>query len=90
MSAVVDRLIIIPIRFYQRAISPLRPPTCRFAPTCSQYAVESVQAHGAVRGLGYAIVRLLKCGPWHRGGVDRVKPPRGPKPQNVSRTATTE
>lgn len=82
-------LVIAPIRFYQRYISPMRPPACRFYPTCSQYALESVQTHGVLRGLGYAVVRLLKCGPWHPGGVDKVRPPRRPT-QHSSSTATTE
>lgn len=89
MSAALTKLLVGPIRFYQRNISPMRPPTCRFYPTCSQYAVESIQLHGAVRGGGYAVLRLLKCGPWHPGGVDKVRPPRRPT-QTFSSTATTE
>ncbi|GAB3312451.1 membrane protein insertion efficiency factor YidD [Epidermidibacterium keratini] len=64
------------VRGYQRWISPLLPPSCRFYPSCSQYAVEAIATHGALRGTGYAAVRLLKCGPWHPGGVDFVKPAR--------------
>ena len=83
------RLVTAPIRFYQRNISPMRPAACRFYPTCSQYALESIQVHGVLRGGGYAIARLLKCGPWHPGGVDKVKPPRR-STQTLSSTATTE
>ncbi|WP_134324116.1 membrane protein insertion efficiency factor YidD [Cumulibacter soli] len=90
MSTFAGRLLVAPIRVYQRWISPVRPPACRFYPTCSQYAVESIQTHGAVRGSGYAIVRLLKCGPWHPGGVDKVKAPRTRSTQTFSSTATTE
>ena len=58
------RLLILPIRFYQRFISPMLPPACRFTPTCSQYAVEAIQKHGALKGLYLAIRRILRCHPW--------------------------
>lgn len=61
-------------RLYQRT-ALLRTPRCRFHPTCSQYAVDSVRVHGAVRGLGYAVARVARCHPWHPGGLDPVKPP---------------
>ena len=60
------------VRFYQRAVSPTRPPRCRFMPTCSQYAVEALETHGALRGTWLAVVRVLKCAPWHPGGYDPV------------------
>jgi putative membrane protein insertion efficiency factor len=66
------RVIIAPIRFYQLNISPMRLPTCRYAPTCSEYAVEALRLHGGVRGGWLAIRRLLRCHPWHRGGHDPV------------------
>jgi putative membrane protein insertion efficiency factor len=59
---------------YQRLISPLLPPACRFAPTCSEYAKAALADHGLVRGLGFALWRLLRCHPWHPGGFD---PPPG-------------
>ncbi|WP_106850185.1 membrane protein insertion efficiency factor YidD [Blastococcus sp. Marseille-P5729] len=80
MSSLASRILVAPIRFYQRAISPLKPPTCRFYPTCSQYAVEAIRVHGAWRGLGYASWRLLKCGPWHPGGIDHVRPAASDRP----------
>ncbi|WP_373900288.1 membrane protein insertion efficiency factor YidD [Geomicrobium sp. JCM 19037] len=67
-------MVIAPIRFYQKFISPATPPTCRFQPTCSHYALESVQTHGVVKGLLLGIVRILKCHPFHRGGFDPVPP----------------
>ena len=68
------RLVLITlIQAYQVLISPLLPPACRFTPTCSQYALESVQKHGALRGIYFGIRRLLKCHPFHRGGYDPVK-----------------
>ena len=62
------------IRFYQKAISPLFPPTCRFYPTCSQYAFEAISVHGALKGSYLAIRRILKCHPFHKGGIDPVPP----------------
>ena len=65
-------LLILPIRFYQRFISPLLPPACRFTPTCSQYAIEAIQKHGALKGLYLAIRRLLRCHPWGGSGYGPV------------------
>ena len=60
------------IRFYQRNIPPLRPPCCRFIPTCSQYALEAVQKYGFWKGSYLAVKRILKCHPFHKGGYDPV------------------
>jgi hypothetical protein len=65
-------LLVLPIRFYKRFISPLLPPACRFHPTCSVYAMEAVQKHGALRGLRLTLWRLLRCQPFHPGGFDPV------------------
>ncbi|MBQ7460898.1 MAG: membrane protein insertion efficiency factor YidD [Bacteroidaceae bacterium] len=65
-------LLILPIRFYQRFISPLTPPSCRFTPTCSQYAVEALRKHGPLKGLWLAVKRLLRCHPWGGSGYDPV------------------
>lgn len=54
------------IRFYRRAISPLRPPCCRFVPTCSEYALEAVEKYGALKGGWLALHRLSRCHPFHR------------------------
>ena len=70
----VARLLLGVVGFYSRAVSPALPARCRFHPTCSAYAAEAVAAHGAGRGTWLALVRLLKCGPWHPGGVDLVPP----------------
>jgi putative membrane protein insertion efficiency factor len=77
------------VRFYQRAISPTRPPRCKFVPTCSQYAVEAIEAHGALRGSRLALVRLLKCAPWHRGGVDLVPEPAHTGTPQAARSSKT-
>jgi uncharacterized protein len=60
------------IRGYQKVISPLLPPSCRFEPSCSQYGYEAIQKHGAFKGIGLAIWRVLRCNPWGKGGYDPV------------------
>src|SRR5687768_15604537 len=68
----IARALLSAIRFYSRAISPALPPRCRFYPTCSAYAAEAIERHGAVRGGWLALRRLVKCAPWHPGGHDPV------------------
>ncbi|MCL2438816.1 MAG: membrane protein insertion efficiency factor YidD [Coriobacteriia bacterium] len=58
------------IRGYQQVISPLLPPTCRFLPTCSEYALEAISTYGVFKGGWLALVRILKCHPFHPGGYD--------------------
>ncbi|ASI80088.1 membrane protein insertion efficiency factor YidD [Bacillus pacificus] len=60
------------IRFYQKFISPMTPPTCRFYPTCSHYGLEAFQKHGAFKGFWLTCKRILKCHPFHPGGFDPV------------------
>ena len=81
-SAVVRGAVFL-IELYRHTISPMRLPTCRFSPTCSQYAVDALTEYGLVRGGWLAIMRLLKCGPWHRGGWDPI-----PEHRNASRDAS--
>ncbi|MEQ2813416.1 membrane protein insertion efficiency factor YidD [Phascolarctobacterium faecium] len=64
--------MIVCIRFYQLFISPLFPPTCRFYPTCSQYAIEAIRKKGALKGGWLAVKRIVKCHPFHPGGYDPV------------------
>ncbi|PTH69818.1 membrane protein insertion efficiency factor YidD [Staphylococcus agnetis] len=66
------QLFILPIRFYQKFISPLTPPSCRFYPTCSNYTIEAIQVHGALKGTWLGVKRILKCRPLHKGGFDPV------------------
>jgi hypothetical protein len=73
------RLLQAPIIFYRTFISPLKPPTCRFAPTCSAYALEAIEVHGPAKGLWLAIKRVAKCHPFHPGGFDPVPPRRAGK-----------
>jgi putative membrane protein insertion efficiency factor len=75
---VVARALLAVIRFYRVAISPARPPACRYTPSCSAYAVEAIELHGAGRGSWLALRRLLRCHPFHAGGHDPVPLPVGP------------
>ncbi len=68
----ISRLLIAPIRLYQMFISPLLPPSCRFTPTCSQYAIEALRRHGPFKGSWLALRRLLRCHPWGGSGYDPV------------------
>jgi putative membrane protein insertion efficiency factor len=69
----LKRIVIAPIRGYQRFISPLTPPSCRFVPSCSCYAIEAVEKRGVIRGTAMAAWRLLRCHPFSRGGYDPVQ-----------------
>ena len=64
--------LIALVRFYQICISPLKPPTCRFTPTCSAYAIQALRKHGPIKGLYLTIKRLLRCHPWGGSGYDPV------------------
>lgn len=66
------RLLMMLVRGYQVAISPLLPPSCRYSPTCSHYAIEALRRHGAARGSWLALRRLGRCHPFRRGGYDPV------------------
>ena len=66
-------MIIKIIRFYQLFISPALPPSCRYYPTCSQYAIDAVNKYGAAKGIFMAIKRLLRCHPFAKGGTDLVR-----------------
>ena len=65
-------LLLLPTYFYKTAISPLTPPSCRFSPSCSTYAIEAIRRHGPLRGLYLAIRRILRCHPWGGSGYDPV------------------
>ncbi len=73
----IRKFVILPIRFYQFFISPVLPPSCRFLPTCSAYAIEAIMTHGVLRGSWLALRRLSRCHPWGDSGYDPV-PPRRP------------
>ena len=68
----MKKLLIRMITFYRRRISPATPPTCRYAPTCSAYALEAIEKYGAAKGGWLALRRILRCHPFHKGGYDPV------------------
>lgn len=68
----LNKILIALIRFYQLCISPMLGPHCRFTPTCSQYALEAIKTHGALKGIILSIKRISKCHPFHEGGHDPV------------------
>ena len=72
IGRVVRGALVLAVRGYQVAISPLLPPSCRYYPTCSQYAVEALERHGALRGSWLALRRILRCHPFRPGGYDPV------------------
>lgn len=72
----MKRFLIAGVRFYQKRISPLFPPRCRFIPTCSEYALQALEKYGAAKGLWLAIKRISKCHPFHRGEHDYYDPVR--------------
>ena len=72
MKRIFSLLLIIPIKIYQIIISPLLGPSCRFTPTCSQYAVEAIQKYGPFKGSWLSFKRILKCHPWGESGYDPV------------------
>jgi putative membrane protein insertion efficiency factor len=73
-NSILQKLVCLPIVFYQRLISPLLRPCCRYYPSCSDYALCALREHGVGRGLLMATKRLLRCHPWALGGYDPVVP----------------
>ena len=71
----MQQVLIVLIKGYQVALSPFFGQQCRFTPTCSHYAIESVQGHGVLKGFWLTLKRLLHCHPWHEGGYDPVPRP---------------
>ena len=68
----MKKILIGFFKLYQKVISPLTPPSCRFYPTCSHYGIEAVEKHGALKGSWLAVRRISKCHPFHEGGFDPV------------------
>jgi putative membrane protein insertion efficiency factor len=69
---IISRILILPIKGYKKFISPLLPPSCRFHPTCSVYAMEALEKHGPVKGFLLAVYRVARCHPFNKGGFDPV------------------
>lgn len=72
LNRIIQTIVLLPVYFYRRCISPLFPPCCRFTPTCSEYAIQAVKKHGVFKGSWLAIKRILKCNPWGGSGYDPV------------------
>ncbi|MDD4489643.1 MAG: membrane protein insertion efficiency factor YidD [Paludibacter sp.] len=72
MKKILRYIFLIPVYFYKYAISPLKAPSCRYTPTCSQYAIEAVMKHGIFKGGWLSIKRILSCHPWGGSGYDPV------------------
>lgn len=72
MGRLIKRMMLAALRFYKRNISPLLPPSCRFEPTCSVYAMQAIEKYGPLKGGWLAVKRILRCNPFHPGGYDPV------------------
>lgn len=72
LSKIVGALLILPIQIYRACISPMLPASCRYTPTCSQYAIEAIRKHGPLRGGWLAVRRICRCHPWGGSGYDPV------------------
>jgi putative membrane protein insertion efficiency factor len=69
----MKKILVFIIELYQKFISPFLPNSCRFYPTCSNYAKEAIIKYGSIKGSIKALIRLSKCHPWHPGGIDKLK-----------------
>ena len=72
MSKLINFIFILPIKIYQILLSPLIGPSCRFNPTCSNYAIQAISKYGALKGLYLALKRIIRCHPWGESGNDPV------------------
>jgi putative membrane protein insertion efficiency factor len=72
MQKIMTTILVALVKGYQLALSPFFGQQCRFTPTCSQYAIEALQAHGSVKGVWLVLKRVLRCHPWHAGGHDPI------------------
>jgi putative membrane protein insertion efficiency factor len=67
------KIFVKPIEVYRRFVSPMLPPSCRYWPSCSQYALQAIQKHGVLKGGLLGAWRVIRCNPWSRGGIDPVR-----------------
>ncbi|MBN1463581.1 MAG: membrane protein insertion efficiency factor YidD [Paludibacteraceae bacterium] len=72
MKKIISALLLLPIYFYKGAISPLLPQSCRYTPSCSEYAITAIKKHGPIKGLWLAVKRISRCHPWGGHGYDPV------------------
>ncbi len=68
----ITKFLLGLLNIYQKFLSPLKQPSCRFYPSCSEYAIQAIKKYGILKGMGKAIVRVVKCNPFHPGGYDPV------------------
>lgn len=90
ISAGAVWLLVAPLRVYRRFVSPVIPPSCRFTPSCSAYAIDALRLHGPLRGSWLTVRRLLRCAPWHPGGYDPVPPVRTVRTETSAGTTAEE
>ena len=86
--SVMRFLLLLPLRVYRVALSPLLPPRCRYAPSCSAYAVEAVERHGVIKGTALAVRRVMRCHPWGGSGFDPVPPASSPSSSSPQQTVS--
>lgn len=72
IKKIIEYIVLAPIYFYRYAISPLKPPSCRYTPTCSAYTIDAVKKHGPIKGGWMSLLRILSCNPWGGSGYDPV------------------
>lgn len=78
--SVAATILKVPVLAYRYLLSPVLPASCRFHPSCSAYALEALDAHGAIRGTWLTLRRIVRCHPWNEGGLDPVPPPADSRP----------
>ena len=74
MKKIISYILIIPIKIYQMTLSKILPSTCRFTPSCSQYTIQAINSHGTIKGVALGIIRILKCNPFFKSGIDEIPP----------------
>lgn len=72
LKKIIEFIFLLPIYIYRYTISPLKPPSCRYAPTCSEYSVQAIKKHGVIKGIYLGTKRILSCNPWGGSGFDPV------------------
>ena len=72
LKKVIEFIFLLPIYIYRYTISPLKPPSCRYAPTCSEYSIQAIKKHGVIKGIYLGTKRILSCNPWGGSGFDPV------------------
>jgi uncharacterized protein len=87
MTRVLRAVVVAPIRLYQKLVSPLLGPRCKYNPSCSEYAAQAITKFGILRGLVLAGWRVLRCNPWSHGGIDPVEDQRLFKPRSPMTSA---